>query len=119
MVVAASATNNFELQLQTHGTGSLTRGPITTLQINVGKLCNQACHHCHVEARPKRTERMTREVANRVIELMDSPGLELVDITGGAPELNENFRPLVIAARKRGLRVIDRCNLTVLFEPVP
>ena len=106
----------FARTLAEHGTAALTRDAATTLQINVGKLCNQACHHCHVEAGPKRTERMTARVADRLIELMDSSSIELVDITGGAPELNGQFRRLVVAARRRGKRVIDRCNLTVLVE---
>ena len=99
---------------------ALDRTPLTTLQINVGKLCNQTCRHCHVEAGPRRTELMTGETAERVVELMDLPGaeqIELVDITGGAPELNPHFRYLALAARRRGFRVIDRCNLTVLFQP--
>jgi len=109
---------NFADRLQQEGFGALTGVPITTLQINVGKRCNQACHHCHVEAGPNRTERMTAETANRLIQLMDSTNtVEVIDITGGAPELNPMFRPLVQAARDRGIHVIDRCNLTVLFEP--
>ncbi len=95
----------------------LRRSETTTLQVNVGKLCNQACHHCHVEAGPKRTEIMSREVAERVIELLAaSPGVTTLDLTGGAPELNPHFRWLVDEARRLGRRVIDRCNLTVLFE---
>ena len=99
---------------------SVTRRRLTTLQVNVGKLCNQTCRHCHVDAGPRRKEQMTRETAERVVELMDLPGAEhlaLVDITGGAPELNPCFRYLVIEARARACRVIDRCNLTVLFQP--
>ncbi len=98
----------------------LERRRLTTLQVNVGKLCNQTCRHCHVEAGPTRTEQMTRRTAERVVEVMDLPGaedLDLVDITGGAPELSPQFRFLAGEARARGLRVIDRCNLTVLFEP--
>ena len=98
----------------------LDRRQLTTLQVNVGKLCNQTCRHCHVEAGPQRTEMMTQATAGRVVELMDVAGtdhLELVDITGGAPELNPVFRFLVRSARARGLRVMDRCNLTVLFQP--
>ena len=96
----------------------LRRDRVTTLQINVGKLCNQACHHCHVEAGPKRTEIMSGEVVDRLLELLAiSPGVELVDLTGGAPELNPHFERFVRAARAAGKRVIDRCNLTVLFEP--
>lgn len=97
---------------------TLQRARVTTLQINVGKRCNQACHHCHVEAGPKRTEMMTTETVDQLVRLIDAtPTLELVDITGGAPELNPNFRRLVIEARKRQLQVIDRCNLTILYEP--
>jgi radical SAM/Cys-rich protein len=86
--------------------------------VNVGKVCNQACHHCHVDAGPKRTERMTAREIDRVLTLLArSPVVDLVDITGGAPELNAGFRDLVAGARDLGRRVIDRCNLTVLFEP--
>ena len=98
----------------------VARRALRTLQINVGKRCNQACLHCHVEAGPRRREMMTRETAGRVVALMDLDGaehLETVDITGGAPELNPNFRYLVRQARRRRLRVLDRCNLTVLLEP--
>jgi len=91
---------------------------VTWLQVNVGKLCNQACHHCHVGAGPKRTEVMTAAMADRLIRLMQaSPQLETLDLTGGAPELNPSFRALVRAATELNLRVIDRCNLSVLFEP--
>ncbi|MGE0327784.1 MAG: arsenosugar biosynthesis radical SAM (seleno)protein ArsS, partial [Polyangiaceae bacterium] len=81
-------------------------------------MCNQACHHCHVEAGPKRTESMNRIVAERVAHLLKhSPGVHTLDLTGGAPELNPNFRWLVEQARELGCDVIDRCNLTVLQEP--
>jgi radical SAM/Cys-rich protein len=97
---------------------SLPRTPLETLQINVGKFCNQACHHCHVEAGPLRTEKMERGTAERLLTLIASyPALKTVDITGGAPELNPHFRLLVREARRLGKRVIDRCNLTVLFQP--
>ncbi len=109
---------DFEQTLAAHGVGPLTRTHTTTLQVNVGKLCNQACHHCHVEAGPKRTEIMPRHVAERVIRLLaESRQIETLDITGGAPELNPNFRFLVAQATRLGRHVIDRCNLTVLFEP--
>jgi len=112
------ATANFERTLAAHEVGPLVRGPATTLQVNVGKRCNQACHHCHVEAGPQRREMMTDEVAKRVLTLLaSSPGVELLDLTGGAPELNPNFRWLIREARRLGRRVIDRCNLTVLLEP--
>lgn len=87
------------------------------VQINIGRLCNLACHHCHVEAGPKRKENMDQPTLSRVIALLTkSPGIKTVDITGGAPEMNPGFRELVIAARKLGKRVIDRCNLTVFYE---
>ena len=109
---------DFDGTLQQHGLGELKRREVTTLQINVGKLCNQACHHCHVEAGPKRTEIMPAEVAERVMTLLAAtPSIHTVDITGGAPELNANFRWLVSESRRMGKQVIDRCNLTVLFEP--
>src|SRR5207249_4099644 len=81
------ATANFERTLAAHEVGPLVRGPATTLQVNVGKRCNQACHHCHVEAGPQRREMMTDEVAKRVLTLLaSSPGVELLDLTGGPPE---------------------------------
>ncbi len=96
----------------------LRRGRVTTLQLNIGLRCNLACHHCHVESGPKRTERMERSGVARVIELLDqNPEVELLDITGGAPEMNEHFRWLVEEARRLRRRVIDRCNLTILLEP--
>src|SRR5438132_1971210 len=112
------ATANFEGTLAAHGVGPLVRGPTTTLQVNVGKRCNQACHHCHVEAGPQRMEMMGAAVAARVVELLAAtPSIEVVDLTGGAPELCPHFRWLVGAARRLGRRVIDRCNLTILLEP--
>jgi len=112
------AAAHFAGTLAAHGLGPLVRGPTTTLQVNVGKRCNQACHHCHVEAGPQRGEMMSYEVATRVLILLaSSPGVELLDLTGGAPELNPNFRWLIREARRLGRRVIDRCNLTVLLEP--
>ncbi|MBL90240.1 MAG: radical SAM protein [Myxococcales bacterium] len=91
--------------------------PVEILQINIGKKCNQACQHCHVEAGPNRTEMMSDQTVSRVMELMsNSPDLRTLDITGGAPELHPRFRDLVKHARTLQLNVIDRCNLTVLFE---
>jgi radical SAM/Cys-rich protein len=108
----------FGKTLETLGLGTLRRRRTTTVQVNVGKVCNQACHHCHVDAGPKRTERMSATEIDRVLNLVArSPAIELVDITGGAPELNPGFRDLVAGARALGRRVIDRCNLTVLLEP--
>lgn len=109
---------DFQGTLRQHGLDELLRREVTTLQINVGKLCNQACHHCHVEAGPKRTEIMPARVAERIMTLLAAtPSIHTVDITGGAPELNANFCWLVSESRRMGKLVIDRCNLTVLFEP--
>jgi radical SAM/Cys-rich protein len=85
--------------------------------VNVGYVCNQTCLHCHVNAGPTRTESMTRETADQVLEYLAASGATTLDLTGGAPELNPHFRHLVAGALALGARVIDRCNLTVLFEP--
>ena len=112
-----SPSDDFAEVLTEHGLGSLRRASTVTLQVNVGKRCNQACHHCHVDAGPKRTEIMNDATAARVIELLArNPQLGVLDVTGGAPELAGCFRELVTAARRLGRRVIDRHNLTVLFE---
>jgi radical SAM/Cys-rich protein len=112
------STAGFAAHLDAHGCGPLRRGPVTTVQLNVGKRCNQACHHCHVDAGPKRTEAIDARVAERVLDLLArNPAVAVLDVTGGAPELSEHFRPLVAGARALGRRVIDRCNLTVLCEP--
>ena len=96
----------------------IRRGIIETLQVNLGYRCNQSCVHCHVNAGPTRTEEMSANTVNTVIDFIDaSPSVTTLDLTGGAPEMNANFRRLVKAARARGLRVIDRCNLTILEEP--
>lgn len=117
-ILNSAPSANFRDTLLLHGLGGLRRRDVTTLQINVGKLCNQACHHCHVEAGPKRTEIMPADVAERLMTLLAAtPSIHTVDITGGAPELNANFRTLVTESREMRKHVIDRCNLTVLFEP--
>lgn len=90
---------------------------ITVLQLNVGKLCNQTCRHCHVDAAPDRTESMSRETAALCIEALAKSEIPTVDITGGAPELNQNFRWLVEQARRLQRHVMDRCNLSVLLLP--
>jgi radical SAM/Cys-rich protein len=117
-VAVTSRSEGFHQRLQREGAGVLARARVETLQVNVGKLCNMACHHCHVEAGPKRTEIMTRDTVDQALRVLDgSPEVTLVDLTGGAPELNPSFRFLVTEVRRRGVRVIDRCNLSVLFEP--
>jgi len=103
--------------LKRHGLGPLKRAPLTELQVNVGKLCNQACNHCHVDAGPKRTEIMTRRTMQRILSWLDGSGIRHVDITGGAPELNPGFRDFVETLRADGRAVTARCNLTVLLEP--
>jgi radical SAM/Cys-rich protein len=114
----ASRDRRFGAALAAHSVAPLRRAETTTLQVNVGKVCNQACHHCHVDAGPKRTERMRSDVVDRILAVLDnSPSVSTVDITGGAPELNPEFRRLVIESRRRGRHVIDRCNLTILLEP--
>ena len=96
---------------------SLRRQSIETLQVNLGYVCNQSCAHCHVNAGPHRTESMSGETADAVIEVLDAVRPGTLDLTGGAPELNPHFRRLVSAARRRGVEVIDRCNLTILLQP--
>jgi radical SAM/Cys-rich protein len=96
---------------------ALTRTRLDTLQVNLGYRCNQACFHCHVNASPKRTEMMDGATAALVVEFLKSSGVATLDLTGGAPEMNPHFRDLVRAAQALGLRVIDRCNLTILEEP--
>ncbi len=97
---------------------ALRRRSVETLQVNLGYRCNQSCLHCHVNAGPNRTEEMSRDTIAAVIAFLTaSPDVRTLDLTGGAPELNRHFRDLVVAARSRGVRVIDRCNLTILEEP--
>lgn len=99
------------------GAAEIRGAGLSIFQLNVGKLCNQACRHCHVDASPTRTEIMSAETADQCIDaLARLPSVQTVDITGGAPEMNPNFRRLVQAARQMGKHVIDRCNLTVLHE---
>jgi radical SAM/Cys-rich protein len=96
----------------------VTRSNLSALQVNLGYRCNQSCVHCHVNAGPHRTEEMDSTTLNEVIRFLEiNPGINTLDLTGGAPELNPHFRHLVAVARKLGRRVIDRCNLTILLEP--
>lgn len=96
---------------------ALEAAAVETLQVNVGKLCNQACKHCHVDASPKRTEIMPREIVEDCLNALRKYRIPTLDITGGAPELNPHFRYFVAEARKTGAKVIVRHNLTVMFEP--
>jgi radical SAM/Cys-rich protein len=106
----------FDEKLATYGI-ELGAAKIDTLQVNLGKLCNQACKHCHVDAGPKRTEIMTRETVAAVIDALRRFQIPTLDITGGAPELNPWFRMLVTEACHLGAHVMVRHNLTVMFEP--
>ena len=114
----ATADNRFDTVLAAAGLAPLARRTTRTLQVNLGRLCNQTCRHCHVDAGPARTEQMDGRVAARVLQVLRaSPGITTLDITGGAPELNPHFRPLVDGAVAAGREVLVRCNLTVLGLP--
>jgi radical SAM/Cys-rich protein len=96
---------------------AIRRGRVDTLQLNVGYRCNQSCVHCHVDASPHRTEEMAADIVELALTYLDRQRIPTLDITGGAPELNPHFRTLVRAARAMGVRVMDRCNLTILEQP--
>lgn len=95
----------------------LRRRALRTLQVNLGYRCNQSCQHCHVNAGPHRSEALDADTAALIVQLLRRGGIDTLDLTGGAPELNANFRMLVERSRAAGVRVIDRCNLSILFEP--
>lgn len=96
---------------------AIRRDTLTTLQVNLGYKCNMSCTHCHVNAGPNRTEMMDAEHIELVLQVLEQRGIQTLDLTGGAPELHPQFRELVQRARAMGVQVIDRCNLTILFEP--
>ena len=96
---------------------AIKRKKLEVLQVNVGYYCNLSCTHCHVNAGPKRTEMMDAATADKVLALLENSDIHTLDLTGGAPELNPQFRKLVEGGKAAGVRVIDRCNLTVLEEP--
>jgi len=117
-ILAETGAPEFDAVLGQHGMAPLeTVERIDVLQVNVGKVCNQTCAHCHVDAGPDRTESRTRETAEQVVELMRRHPIPTLDITGGAPELNPNFAYLVREGKALGRHVMDRCNLTVLLLP--
>jgi radical SAM/Cys-rich protein len=95
----------------------IARARLDTLQVNLGYKCNQSCLHCHVNAGPNRTEMMDAATVDLVLGVLRARAIKVLDLTGGAPELNQHFRRLVVAARALGVKVIDRCNLTILSEP--
>ena len=107
---------SFAERLRSNGC-SLTRRAVDVLQVNLGRYCNLACIHCHVESGPTRKELMSRENVEAVLRFLARTGIPTLDITGGAPELHSDFAYLIASARKLGRHVMDRCNLTVLFEP--
>jgi len=114
---------HFDETLRHHGLKPLRADRIEVLQVNVGKVCNQTCGHCHVDAGPDRRESMSRQTAEQVVDVLAGTEISTLDITGGAPEMNPHFRWLVTEARRLGRRVIDRCNLTILvangFQDLP
>ena len=107
---------SFDQALASHHSLPLKAQSISTLQVNVGKVCNQTCHHCHVDAGPQRTESMSKATMDQILDVLDrTPQIMTVDITGGAPEMNPHFEYLVEQCRLRNRKVIDRCNLTVFY----
>ncbi|MGE3239488.1 MAG: arsenosugar biosynthesis radical SAM (seleno)protein ArsS [Pirellulales bacterium] len=114
---AGSELPTFERAISNSGIEALRPKGIFVLQVNVGRLCNQTCHHCHVDAGPDRRESMSRETAEACIRALAATEIRTLDITGGAPEMNPNFRYLVEEGRRLGRHVIDRCNLTILTTP--
>ncbi len=95
----------------------LTRRPPRVLQLNTGKLCNLTCVHCHVNAGPHRKEIITRQTIDRILDWLEQTDIQVVDLTGGTPEMIPDFRDMVVRIRKMGKRVMNRCNLTILNEP--
>jgi radical SAM/Cys-rich protein len=104
----------FDQTLTANNLSKLRTGPLQIFQVNLGKMCNQTCAHCHVDAGPERREIMTRSTAARILEFFLGANIQTLDLTGGAPELNPNFRWLVEQSTAGGRQVIDRCNLTIL-----
>src|SRR5260221_7268777 len=116
-VLADGSLTPFEAKLTDGGRWPLTATGIDVLQVNVGRLCNQTCGHCHVDAGPDRREVMTRETMQLCLDALARGNIPTLDVTGGAPEMNPHFRWLVEQATTMGRRVIDRCNLTILLAP--
>jgi len=105
----------FRNKLAEFGLPIFRTGKIEVLQVNLGKVCNQTCRHCHVDAGPDRRESMSLETAEQCLDVLERTDIPVLDITGGAPELNPHFRRLVERGRRLGRHVIDRCNLTILL----
>ena len=117
ILTATGGHRPFARTLAESGSGTLHASGVEVLQINVGKKCNQTCHHCHVDAGPDRREMMSRETMRNCLDAVARAEIPTVDITGGAPELHPDFRWLVREARALRAHVIDRCNLTILVAP--
>ncbi|GIW87554.1 MAG: radical SAM/Cys-rich domain protein [Isosphaeraceae bacterium] len=117
LLASAVGGTFFHDTLAAHGLGPLRANGIATLQVNLGKTCNQTCRHCHVDAGPDRREQMDRETMQLCLDALATASIRVLDITGGAPEMNPHFRWFVAAARALGVHVIDRCNLTILLAP--
>lgn len=116
-ILAGVPARGFEDALASAGHAPLRGTAVSVLQMNVGKRCNQACRHCHVDAGPDRTEVMTPDVVEACLSFLEGSTIPTVDITGGAPELHPSFREIVRRARAAGRHVIDRCNLTITRLP--
>lgn len=108
-------TTSFAKAIRETGLTSLTADGVEILQVNLGKLCNMTCRHCHVDAGPDRREIMSRETIDHCLASLRHSGIHTLDLTGGAPEMNPDFRYFVSEARRLGIHVIDRCNLTILL----
>lgn len=116
VILNATATKrSFEQQMREKGLDQLRANGIEILQVNVGKLCNMTCRHCHVDAGPDRREIMTRETIDECLTALRESSIKTLDLTGGAPEMNPDFRYFVTEARKLDVHMIDRCNLTILL----
>ena len=111
-LIYSAHVNRFEEQLANYKL-YLQRGQLITLQLNVGRKCNQACRHCHVDAAPWRSEMINECIAQKICEWITANKPQIMDITGGAPELSGHFQLLVETSRQAGCEVIDRCNLTI------
>jgi|YNPBryunderm2012_1023409.scaffolds.fasta_scaffold20568_2 radical SAM/Cys-rich protein len=117
LINTAEQDRPFHDRLQQIGISELRATTVKVLQLNLGKLCNQACRHCHVDAGPDRRELMSREIMHHCLDAIRTSSIVTVDLTGGAPEMNPHFRWLVSEIRQLGRHVIDRCNLTILLAP--
>ncbi|HLL45225.1 MAG TPA: arsenosugar biosynthesis radical SAM (seleno)protein ArsS [Longimicrobiaceae bacterium] len=116
-LAAVPTARSFEAALEASGLFPLRATGIDILQVNVGRKCNQTCRHCHVDAGPDRQEMMPDAVLDRVLEIIETTDVPVVDVTGGAPELHRRWRELVARSRAAGKRVMDRCNLTITLLP--